>query len=120
MNIKYNPKPLKTGFILGTLFLLIGILSIIFAQKTSLFFLGSGFAYIIIGVYRLKNDYVTVQDGYIKKDFGAKMFLKDITQIKYFAGDYIIKSKEVQITIDINAVDKKSLKDLEEFINPSL
>lgn len=88
----------------------------IFAETPSLFFLGTGITYIVIGIYRLKGNYIIVKDGYLKKDFGGKIFLKDVTEIKRFAGDYIFKTTHTQITIDSNAVDKKSIAELEEFV----
>jgi hypothetical protein len=116
MEIKYNSKSLKLGFILGIAFLLVGITSVIFSETPSIFFLVVGITYIIIGIYRSKGNYIIIKDGYLKKDFGGKIFLKDVTEIKRFAGDYIFKTTQTQVTIDTNVVDKKSLAQLEEFV----
>lgn len=116
MEIKYNPKPLKIGFIAGIAFLLIAITSIIFGDSQLYFFFGIGLIYIVIGVYRIKVNYVTAKDGYLKRDFGKKILLKDIIEVKRFAGDYIFKTREREVIIDINAVDKKSLEKLDEFV----
>jgi hypothetical protein len=116
MDIKYNARSFKTGLIIGIAFLLVGIASIVFGETPSLFFLGAGVAYIAIGIYRMKANYVTIADGFLKKDFGGKILLKDVTEIRRFAGDYIFKTANSEVTIDTNAVDKNSLKELEEFV----
>lgn len=116
MEIKYNSKSIQLGFIIGIAFLVIGITSVIYSENPSIFFLVLGITYISIGIYRWKGNYIIVKDGYLKKNFGGKIFLNDVTEIKKFAGDYIFKTAQTQVTIDTNLVDKKSLPQLEEFV----
>ena len=116
MEIKYNRKSAKNGLIIGILILAVGISSVLFTERTSILFLVGGLAYIINSIYVLKTNYVTVKDGYLKKNRGGKIYLDNLIEVKKFAGDYILKTKQTQITIDTNIVDKESLKKLDEFM----
>ncbi|HLF51476.1 hypothetical protein [Flavobacterium sp.] len=116
MEIKYNRKSTRKELIIGILFLAVGLAPILFDERISLIPLGGGLAYIINSLYNLKTNYVTVKEGYLKKKFGGKIYLNNLIEVKKFAGDYILKTKQTQITIDTNLVDKESLKELDEFI----
>jgi hypothetical protein len=47
--------------------------------------------------------------------FKKEIEIKNVKSIKYFAGDYIIKSAEKEIVIDTNLVDKESQSNLKNY-----
>ena len=75
-----------------------------------------GLAGLSIGTYfyEYKNQYLTIENGHIFKNypFGNKIKLTDINRIKKFAGDYILKTDNLELTINTQLIDEKSLKDL--------
>lgn len=117
MEIRYNQKQAKFGLILGLLFLTLGSISIYYGSKSTYFTFGLGIVNIALYFYRKSASYLSVKDGYLKKDFGSKILISDFIETKRYAGDYIFKSKTKKIVIDKNAVDKNSIEDLESLIN---
>lgn len=66
-------------------------------------------------IYENKKQYLTIENGTISKNLlfqTKKMNLNEITQIKKFAGDYILKSKLEELTITTQIIDADSLVDL--------
>lgn len=64
----------------------------------------------------MKNrQYLTIEDGVITKNnlFPKKINLIEITKIKKFSGDYILKTNNGELTINTRLIDKKSLADLD-------
>ena len=115
--IKYNQKRAKIGLVLGLILLLLYGMSIYFYSSKSYFPLVLGIAYISMFFYKTNVYYLRTENGFLKKDFGPKIRIKDIVETRRFAGDYIFKSKTKTITIDKNAVDKSSVDQIENFIN---
>ena len=68
----------------------------------------------VLFLYDYKNQYLTIVDGMIYRIpvVGKKIKLKDIVQIKKFAGDYILKTNNKELTINTQLIDKESLNDL--------
>lgn len=118
MKILHNQSQLKKVLILGILYVIIGILSIITTYKGYLAgFIGIGVLYIVQYCYKKNRAYVLLNEnaiicnGIVKKEIATK----DILSVKYFAGDYTIKSAEKEIRIDTNLIDKASLSHLKEY-----
>ena len=80
-------------------------------------FLGLGIMYIVIYFIQKNRAYVRITPEYISKDglFPSRIEIDQIKSVKYFAGDFIIKSNEKEITIDTNIIDKESLPDLKDY-----
>ncbi len=80
-------------------------------------FLVIGFLYLIGYLNETMNGYVTIKDGKISVN---DMFVKksipfnQITEIHPFAGDYIIKSKSKEISINTQLLKPDSLKELDQ------
>lgn len=87
----------------------------------------SGYLYLVIGLlfignylYCLKNQYLTIENGTIRKNvlygFVKKVNLKEIKLIKKFASDYIIKTETKQLKIHTEAIEEKSLSELNRIL----
>jgi hypothetical protein len=118
MKILYNQTQLKRTLIMGIAFTAIGVLSIFFSTEHFLAgFVGIGILYIAISIVQKNRAYVVISDEYIQKDgiIKQKLSIAQIQSVKYFAGDYIIKSSAKELTIDTNVVDKKYLPELQQY-----
>lgn len=117
IEIKYNQKQAKFGLIIGVLFLTLGIISLFYGSKPAYLSFVLGIVNLVIFFYKRSVNYMTVKDGFIMKDLGSKIPINEIIDTRRFARDYTFKSKTKKIVIDKNAVDKDSIKDIENFIN---
>ena len=120
MKIFYNKRQLKLALIFGLIWIIIGVISIITKSENNFFsgFLFIGIAYLILYFIKRYTPYVLITDEFIQVNnyIRTKIYFKDIKEIKYFAGDYFVKSRHKELTIDTNYVDKESLPLLKEFI----
>ena len=80
--------------------------------------LGSGIVSLIIYFYESKYHYLTIKDGFIRKNtpFSSKMDLAELTAVKKFAGDYVLKTPSREMTIDTQIIDPDSLKELDQIL----
>jgi len=115
--VKYNQKNARLGLIIGIILLTLDIFSLAMGNDILVFPFALAIVYIAMYFYKRRFFYLYSKDGYLKKDFGKKIRIADITETRRFAGDYIFKSKEASITIDKNMVDKESIDDIENLIN---
>ncbi len=117
MKIPYKKKQLILNLIMGVVWLAYGII-VMFNKKEVNWFEYSWFVlsaiYFITYYYQKKEKYLTLENGIIKHNwpFEKKMNLNEIKQIRHFAGDYILKSKNKELTINIQLIDEKSLLEL--------
>ncbi|MGG5486151.1 hypothetical protein [Gaetbulibacter sp. PBL-D1] len=117
MKIHYKKKQITLNLILGLVWLANGVIQTIFNDNTRWFdyiwFLLSGF-YLITYFYQTKEKYLTIGNGFIKQNwpFGKKIYLNEITRIKHFAGEYILKTTSQEMKINIDLIDKESLSNL--------
>ena len=117
MRIQYEKKQVNLNLYLGLLWLVNGIIQTLRNENVDLFdyfwFLISGI-YLLIYFYQKKEKYLTLEKGIIKQNwpFGKKMNLNEIKRIRHFAGHYILKSDNKELTINIQLIDEKSLLEL--------
>lgn len=77
--------------------------------------------YLIIYFYQRRLKYLSIENGVLRVQgpFGKKINLNEVQQIRKFAGDYILKTKETQLTINTQIIDTSSLfelnRELEKF-----
>lgn len=120
MEVAYNKKKSHISLILGVTWIVIGITSIIGDSGNNFLsgFLFIGIAYLAIYFIQRNVPYVLITDEFIQvcNFTKRKIYLKDITEIKYFAGDYVIKSASKELSIDSNFVEKESLPSLKNAI----
>ena len=117
MKIKYKKQPLLFYLTAG-LFWLIFFIVILF-EKERLNWIDYGwivmsFVYLGIFYYQKKYKYITIEDGIIRINgpLGKELKLIEIKRIKKFAGDYIIKTDQKEMTINTQIIDPNSLKEL--------
>lgn len=81
--------------------------------------LGISLMYIIRYSYLYVNQYLTIENGIIKKNspFTKKMNLTEIKRIRKFAGDYILKTDKAELTINTQMIDPDSLAELNTELN---
>ena len=117
MRIRYKKKQVNINLILGLIWLANGIVQTGFNENAGWYdyfwFLLSGF-YLIMYFYQKKEQYLTIENGIIKQNwpFGKKLNLNEITRIKYFAGEYTLKSELQKMKINVDAIDEESLSEL--------
>lgn len=117
MKIRYKKKRLKFYLIMTIIWLLVGFNNLLFMSHekwTGYVWLGISVMYVFIYSFDYFNQYLTIQDGIIKENhlFGKKIKLNEITQIKKFAGDYILKSDKKELIINTQIIDEESLTEL--------
>ena len=120
MKIFYNKRQLKVALIFGIIWIVIGLAAIISRSENNFLtgFTFLGIAYLILYLIKRNIPYVLITDEFIQVHnfIRKKIYLKDIQEIKYFAGDYILRSSDKELRIDTNFVDKESLPKLKKFI----
>src|SRR5690606_20260177 len=121
MRIKYSKKQLRQNLIFGVIWLLIFIGYLSFGSQSNL-----RYGYLIMGIFFLSNylyqktkHYITIENGVLKKNyiFPKKISLKDIKEVRYFAGEYKLISENSELLINTVVIDKNSLKDLRVFLD---
>ena len=99
MKIKFKKKRLRVNLILGIVWIILGTLNLLTDDKIR----WTDYGYLVIGIlyvghyfYDLKNQYLTIENGTIRKNglygYWKKINLNEINWIKKFAGDYILKT----------------------------
>ena len=117
MKIGYKKRHLNINLILGIIWL-VWFFVFDFNKKemnwTDYGWLVISIAYLSIYFYQRQNKYLTLENGIIKQNwpFGKKIKLKEITGIKHFAGEYILKSELKKMKINIGLIESESLSEL--------
>jgi len=117
MKIKYKPKHLNVNLIFGLFWLLwffIGVFGKEEPNWTDYGWIVISLMYLGMYFYQKNYNYLTIENGFIKQNwpFGKKMNLNEIKRIRHFAGDYILKSENKELTINIQLIDEESLLEL--------
>jgi len=117
MKILYKKKIVNSNLILGIVWLVFGIISIVFREESNPFdyvWLVFSGIYLVLYFYQKNEKYLTIKNGVIKQNWplGKEMNLNDIKQIRHFAGEYILKSETKKIAINIDLIDGKSIEEL--------
>ncbi|NJB37230.1 hypothetical protein [Croceivirga sp. JEA036] len=123
MKIKFKKKRLYLNLILGLVWFALGILNLTEDDKirwTDYGYLLAGILYIGHFLYDLTNQYLTIENGTIRKNglygFGKRINLNDINWIKKFAGDYTLKTEQRELKINTELIDKDSLTELNKIL----
>ena len=118
MEILHNQSQLKKILFLGIGYIIIGLLSLATSSKIYLSgFIGIGIIFISQYFYNKNRAYVILTENSIVSNgiFKKEIEIRYVKSIKYFAGDYIVKSSEKEIVIDTNLVDKESQSNLKNY-----
>ncbi|WFO17143.1 hypothetical protein [Cellulophaga baltica] len=117
MKIKYKKKRNYINLTLGLFWILLGVISLIqddAIRWTDYGYLLAGTLYIGQFLWNITNQYLTVENGIIKKNtpYGKKIKLNEINWIKKFAGDYTLKTETEELKINTELIEKNSLAEL--------
>ncbi|KRP25815.1 MAG: hypothetical protein ABS28_08480 [Cryomorphaceae bacterium BACL22 MAG-120619-bin32] len=123
MKIKFKKKRLYINLILGIVWLALGILNLNEDDKirwTDYGYLVAGILYIGHYLYDLTNQYLTIENGTIRKNalygFRKDINLNEVNWIKKFAGDYTLKTEKKELKINTELIDKDSLTELNKIL----
>ncbi|WP_405570773.1 hypothetical protein [Winogradskyella sp. Asnod2-B02-A] len=117
MIISYKKKHLTINLALGIIWLINGIVQVAFNDGIKWYdfiWFALALAYFILYFFQKNQKYITINNGIIKENssFGKKLKINDIRQIKHFAGDYILKTKNQQIIIKTQLIDNNCVIEL--------
>lgn len=115
MKIKFRKKRLIYNLVFSIFYIVIGLDGIINQENirwTKYVFLIIGTIYLIKSLFEIRNQYLTIENGMIRKNqflgFIKKINLKDIIQIKKFAGDYTLVTEQTELKINTELIDDNS------------
>ena len=120
MDIKsrYSIKNQRYYIIAGGLFILLAGIELIASNEIRYFNITLALLYIAPYFYHKKVPFLTIQKGVFKQNwwFGKSIDSKDINEIKYFAGEYIIRSQKKELRIDTHIIDPRDQPLLTDFL----
>jgi hypothetical protein len=117
MKIGYKKRHLNINLILGLVWLVWFLLAILLKEEpfwTDYGWLFISIAYLGIYAYQEKYKYLTIENGMIQVNgpVRKKLNLSEVTQIRKFAGDYILKTDSKELTINTQIIETASLTEL--------
>ena len=118
IQLRYNIKNQRYYIIAGALFILLFVIELIVTKDISYFNIALALTYLVPYIYHRKVPFLTIQNGVLKQHwwFGKSINAKEITAIKYFAGEYIFRSAQKEIRIDTNIIDPRDQPLLTDFL----
>ena len=123
MKIIFKKKRLYINLILGIIWSGFGVFNLLEDDNlrwSNYGFLTIGIFYIIHYLYDLINQYLTIENGTIRKNvlygFGKKINLNEINRIENYAGDYILRTVRKELKINTKFIEQKSLVEFNEIL----
>ena len=118
IKLRYNIKNQGYYIIAGGLFILLAGIELIASNEIRYFNITLALLYIAPYFYHKKVPFLTIQKGVLKQNwwFGKSIDSKDINEIKYFAGEYIIRSQKKELRIDTHIIDPRDQPLLTDFL----
>ncbi len=118
IKLRYNIKNKRYFIIAGGLFILLAGIELIASNEIRYFNITLALLYIAPYFYHKKVPFLTIQKGVLKQNwwFGKSIDSKDINEIKYFAGEYIIRSQKKELRIDTHIIDPRDQPLLTDFL----
>lgn len=115
---KYSKTQLRTNLFIGIAWILLFFAFYSYFFNDSYFnygYLAIGIIYFGIYFYKKHGHYAVIKNGVFTKTgfFPKHMKLEDISEIKYFNDEYILKSETSEITINANVIDETAIEDLQ-------
>lgn len=110
-------------------FLVIGLLWFVFGaalrilQPEHLYSYGYlilGAIYVAVYISMKKKDYLTIENGILTKHnifSSQKIKLAEVTTVKEFAGDYIVKTSHEELVVNTQIIDQYALSLLDANLN---
>ena len=100
------------------MFILLFVIELIASNEIKYFNIALALLYIATYFYHKKVPFLTIQKGVLKQHwwFEKRIDSKDINEIKYFAGEYIVRSAQKEIRIDTHLIDPRDQPLLTDFL----
>ena len=126
LKIRFKKKRLYSNLIIGVIWLVFAVI-ILFTEFTEeenhwMIYVYPIIGFLYLGQYWYDStfQYLIIDDNTIQRNIfygtNRKIALKDITWIKKFAGDYILKSDQKDMHIDLHLIDESSLDELNKVL----
>ena len=123
MKIRFKKKRLYINLILGLVWTGLGVFSLLKDENLR----WTDYGYLVVGtlylghyLYDLNNQYLTIENGSIRKNvlygFENKINVNEINRIEKYAGDYILRTVEKELKINTELIEKKSLVEFNEIL----
>jgi hypothetical protein len=123
MKIRFKKKRLYINLILGLVWTGLGVFSLFEDENLR----WTDYGYLVVGtlylghyLYDLNNQYLTIENGSIRKNvlygFGKKINVNEINRIEKYAGDYILRTVEKELKINTELIEEKSLVEFNEIL----
>lgn len=117
MNIDYKKRHLNINLILGLVWLAFFFFGVFGKEEPNWTDYGWGviaLLYLAMYAYQKHYKYLSIKDGTIciNGPLRKKVNLSDVTQIKKFAGDYILITDTKKLTISTQSIDPDALTKL--------
>lgn len=114
MKIAYKKSVLNSNLTIGTAWLIIGLVNLLLNEKAHWFnygYLVLAIAYLYLYFHQKHKKYIVIENRVLKINqyFGKKINLAEIKQIRKFAGDYILKTGQKEVTINTQIITPDSL-----------
>ena len=118
IKLRYNIKNQRYYTIVGGLFILLAGIELIASNEIRYFNITLALLYIAPYFYHKKVPFLTIQKGVLKQNwwFGKSIDSKDINEIKYFAGEYIIRSQKKELRIDTHIINPRDQPLITDFL----
>jgi len=118
IKLRYNIKNQRYYIIAGGLFILLAGIELIASNEIRYFNITLALLYIAPYFYHKKVPFLTIQKGVLKQNwwFGKSIDSKDINEIKYFAGEYIIRSQKKELRIDTHIINPRDQPLITDFL----
>jgi hypothetical protein len=121
MKIRYKRRRQNYNLAFGIVWAVIGLLGLTYGGEnkiTDYLFLIMSVSYFGLYFYERTNQYLNISENQIKINllFKKKINLSEITWIKKFASDYILKTDKTELTINTDIIEKHSLIDLNNIL----
>lgn len=123
MKIKFKKRRIYGNLILGFVWVGIGVLNFFEDDNirwSNTIYLVLGIVYVGHFLSDLRNQYLTVENGTIRKNilygFGKKINLNQVNSIEQASGKYTLITKTNKLKINIELIEEKSLIELKKIL----
>ena len=118
IQLRYSLKNQRFFIIYSGLFFLLVVIESIASRDINYFYVALALMHLVPYIYYRRVPFLSIQNGVLKQHwwFGKSMDAKEITAIKYFAGEYIVRSAQKEIRIDTHLIDTRDQPLLTDFL----
>lgn len=120
ITVRYRKNQVLWPLAIGSSLVICGVMSRFYGSSEAVGFIGIGSLWIGIAFHKWHSGYLTLGKDFIRRNdspFFKKIGLSQITEIKKFAGDWILKhGNNKELVISPQVMDEQGLSDFEKFL----